>query len=225
MYKVIFIWFYFMEWISEYMSYLKKSMTNVPNAKSEKWIELLFSIVWKFKLRKKWPFQHMKNEKQINYIWILKTFSHLYSINNKHTDYFQTFDSKEIKPVHPRENHHWIFIGRTDTETKAPILWPPDVKSWLIGKDHAAGKDWRREEKGMTEDEIVGWHHWLNGHEFEQASGDAEGQGSLVCCNPWGYKQLDMTEWWNNKYFSESQYLKASIFFITVLIYLQGPYV
>ena len=99
------------------------------------------------------------------------------------------------------------------------------MKSWLIRKDHAAGKDWRREEKGMTEDEMVGWHHWLNGHEFEQASGDAEGQGSLVCCNPWGYKELDMTEWRNNKYFSESQYLKASIFFITVLMYLQGPYI
>ena len=79
----------------------------------------------------------------------------------------------------------WIFIGRTDAEAEAPILWPPNVKSWLIGKDPDAGKDRRQEEKGTTEDEMVGWHHWLNGHEFEQALGDGEGQGSLTCCSPW----------------------------------------
>ena len=76
-------------------------------------------------------------------------------------------DFKEIQPVHPKGNQSWIFIGRTDTEAETPILWPPDVKSWLIGKDPDAGKDWRQEEKGTTEDEMVGWHHWLNGHEFE----------------------------------------------------------
>ena len=94
-------------------------------------------------------------------------------------------DCKEIQPVNPKGNQPWIFIGRTDAETEAPLLWPPDVKTWFIRKDPDAGKDWGQEEKGMTEDEIVGWHHWLNGHEFEQASGDGEGQGSLVCCNPW----------------------------------------
>ena len=100
-------------------------------------------------------------------------------------------DCKEIKPVSPKGNQSWIFIGRTDAE--APILWPPDGKSWLIWKDPDAGKDWRQ-EKGMTEDEIVGWHHWLDGHEFEQALGGGDGQGSLVCCSPWGLKESNMTE-------------------------------
>ena len=76
-------------------------------------------------------------------------------------------NSKEIKPVNPKGNQSWIFIGRTDAEAEAPILWPPDTKGWLIGKDPDAGKDWRQEEKGTTEDEMVGWHHWLDGHEFE----------------------------------------------------------
>ena len=84
-----------------------------------------------------------------------------------------------------------------DTEAEAPILWPPDVKNWLTGKDPDAGKDWKREKKGMTEDETVGWHHWLDGHEFKQAPGVSDGQGSLVCCSPWGHKELDMTEWPN----------------------------
>ena len=84
------------------------------------------------------------------------------------------------------------FTGRTDSETEAPILWPPDLKSWLIGKDPDDGKDWGQEEKGMTEDEMVGWHHWLNGHEFEQAPGDTEGQGSIVGCSPLGHEESDM---------------------------------
>ena len=94
------------------------------------------------------------------------------------------FDSKDIKTVNPKGNQPWIFIWRTDAE--APILWPPDVKSWLIGRDPDAGKDSGQEEKGVTEDEMVGWHHWLNGHESEQTPGDSEGQGSLVCCSPGG---------------------------------------
>ena len=103
-------------------------------------------------------------------------------------------DSKEIKPFNPKGNQSWIFIGRTDTETEAPILWPPDVKNWLIGKDPDAGKDWRQDEKGTTENKLVGWHHWLKIHEFEQALGAGDGQGSLVCCSPWGSKESDMTE-------------------------------
>ena len=103
-------------------------------------------------------------------------------------------DCKEIQPVHPKGNQSWIFIGRTDAEAEIPILCPPDAKSWLIGKDLPAGKYWRREEKGMTEDVIVGWHHWLSGHEFEQAPGVGDGQGSLVCCSPWGRKESDTTE-------------------------------
>ena len=93
-------------------------------------------------------------------------------------------DCKEIQPVHPKGNQSWIFIGRTNVEAETPILWPPDGKSWLIAKDPAAGKDWRQEEKGSTEDGMVGWHHWLNGHESEQAPGDGEGQGSLGYCSP-----------------------------------------
>ena len=92
-------------------------------------------------------------------------------------------DFKEIKSVNPKGNQPWIFIGNNDAE--ASILWPPDLKNWLIGKDPGAGKDWRHKEKGMTEDEMVGWHHQLDGHDFEQAPGVGDGQGSLVCCSPW----------------------------------------
>ena len=102
-------------------------------------------------------------------------------------------DCKEIQPVHPKGDQSWVFIGRTD-EAETPILWPPDAKSWLIWKDPDAGKDWGQEEKGMTEDEMVGWYHWLNEHEFEQALGDGEGQESLACCSPRGRKELDTTE-------------------------------
>ena len=107
-------------------------------------------------------------------------------------------DSKEIKPVNPKENQFWIFTGRTDAEAKAPIFRPSDVKSWLIGKEPDAGKDCGQEEKWVTEDEMVGWHHRLNGHEFEQPPGDSEGRGSLTCYNPWGCRELYTTEWLNN---------------------------
>ena len=103
-------------------------------------------------------------------------------------------DCKEIQPIHPKEKQSWIFIGRTDAETKTPILWPPHEKSWLIGKDSDAGKDWSWEQKGMTENEIVGWHHRRNGCKFEQAPGVGDEQGSLACCSPWGHKESDMTE-------------------------------
>ena len=101
---------------------------------------------------------------------------------------------KDIKPVNSKGNQPWIFIGRTDAEAEAPILWPPDAKSQLIGKGPDAGKEWREEEKGTTENEMVGWHHIFNGHEFEQALGDTEGLGSLVCCSQQGCKELDRTE-------------------------------
>ena len=102
-----------------------------------------------------------------------------------------SLDSKEITPVNPKGNQHWIFIGRTDAE--APILWPSDVKSQLIGKDPNTGKDWEQEEKGVAEDEMVGWHHWSSRHEFEQTLGDSEGQGTLLCCDSQGCKELDTT--------------------------------
>ena len=103
-------------------------------------------------------------------------------------------DCKEVQPVRPKGNRSWVFIGRTDVEAETPILWPPDVKNWLIGKDHDVRKDWRQEEKGTTEDEVVGWHHQLDGHEFESALGVNDGMGGLTCCSPWGRKELDMTE-------------------------------
>ena len=109
-------------------------------------------------------------------------------------------DCKEIKPVNPKGNQPWLFIGRTDAEAEAPKLWPPDENSQLIGKDSDAGKDWRKEDKWATENEMVGWHHQLNGHEFEQTLGDSEGQWSLMCCSPWGQKESDMTEQLNNKW-------------------------
>ena len=95
-------------------------------------------------------------------------------------------------------NQCWIFIGRADAEAEAPIFWSPDVKSWLIGKGPDAGKDWGQEEKGMTDDEMVGWHHQLNRHEFEQTLRDGQGQGSLVCRSPWGHKELGVTSWLTN---------------------------
>ena len=106
-------------------------------------------------------------------------------------------DCKEIQPVHSEGDQPWVLIGGTDVEAETPILWPPDVKNWLIGKDPDGGKEWRQEEKGMIEDEMVGWHHRLNGHEFEQALGVVDGQGSLACCSPWGGKESDTAEWLN----------------------------
>ena len=100
---------------------------------------------------------------------------------------------KEIKPDNPKGNQPWIFIGKTDAEAKVLILWPPDVKSQLIRKDSDAGKDWRQKEKRVAEDEMVGWHHQLNGHESDQVLGDGEGQQSLACCSPWGRKESERT--------------------------------
>ena len=105
-------------------------------------------------------------------------------------------DCKEIQPVHPKGNRSWIFIGRIDSEAETLIRWPLHAKSWLIGKDPDARKDWGK-EKGMTEDEMIGWHHQLSGLKFEQGLGVGDGQGGLACCSPWGHKELDMTEWLN----------------------------
>ena len=105
-------------------------------------------------------------------------------------------DCKETKAVNPKGNQSWIFIGRTDAEADAPIIWPPDTKSQLTRKDPNAGKDWRWEEKGTREDEMVKWHHWLNGDEFEQTPGDGEGQGSPVVWSPWvTKKQTKLSDW------------------------------
>ena len=129
-------------------------------------------------------------ELDYNEYWALKNWSFWTVVLEKTLE--SPLDSK-IKPVHPKGNQSWIFIGRTDAEAETPILWPPDVKNWLIWKDPDAGKDWRR-EKGTTEDEMVRWHRWLDGHEFEQTLGVGDGQGSLACCSPQGCKESDMTE-------------------------------
>ena len=107
-------------------------------------------------------------------------------------------DCKGIQPVNSKGSQSWIFIERTDAEAEVPILWPPDAKNWIIGKDPDTGKDWRQEEKGTTEDENFACHHWLNGCEFEQSLGNGEGQVSLACWSLWGLKELDRTEWLKN---------------------------
>ena len=132
--------------------------------------------------------------------------------------------SKEIKPVYLKGNQSWIFIGRTDAEAKAPILWPFDVKNWHIGKDPDAGKDWRQEEKGTTEDELVGWHHRLDGHEYEQTPGDAEGQESLECCSPCGRKELNTLHVWlkwliSSKLFNYAASLRHYSFFSLLFLF------
>ena len=127
-------------------------------------------------------------------------------------DSWESLDCKEIQQVHPKGNQSWIFIGKTDAEVEAPILWPPD-KNWPIGKDPDAGKDWRQEEKGTTEDAMVGCHHQFDGHEFEKALGVGDGQGSLVCCSPQGCKRVrpdwatELTDWYTQTTFSLSVHL------------------
>ena len=128
--------------------------------------------------------------------WALKNWCFWISVMEKTPE--SSLDSKEIKPVNPKGNQPWIFIGRTNVEAEAPIPWSLDAISQLTGKDPDAGKDQRQEEKGTTEGDMVGWHHQLNGQEFEQTLGDGEGQGSLACWSPWGCKELDVTKQWNN---------------------------
>ena len=110
-----------------------------------------------------------------------------------------SLDSKETKSVNSKGNQPWIFIGKTDAEAEAPILWLPDAKSWLVGKDPDTWRDWEQEEKGTTEDEMVGWYHRLNGHQFEQIPEDSEGWGSLACCSPWVCKQSIRPSDWTTK--------------------------
>ena len=135
-------------------------------------------------------------------------------------------DCKEFQSVNSRGNQSWIFIGRTDAEAEAPILWPPDAKNWLLGKDPDAGKDWRQEEKGTTEDEMAGWHHWLDGHGFEQALGVGDGQGGLACCGPWDRKESDTTETelnWTELNWTEDQ-KSCSCQVITIVHPCQSPW-
>ena len=140
--------------------------------------------------------EFLPKKKRTNYQCRRRTTALAY-LGYKNCIYIQSpLACKGIQPVNPKGNQSWIFFGRTDAEAEAeaPILWPPDAKSQLIRKDPDGMKDWRQEEKGTKEDEMVGWHHRLTGHEFEQAPGVGEGQGSLVCCSPRLHKESDMTE-------------------------------
>ena len=129
-------------------------------------------------------------------------------------DSWESLGLKEIQPVHPKGDQSWDFLGRNDAKAETPVLWPPHAKSWLIGKDSDAGRDWGQEKKGTTEDEMAGWHHWLDGHGSEWTPGVGDGQGGLACYNSRGCKESDTTEWlkwtelnWRKE--SEMQYLDA----------------
>ena len=124
--------------------------------------------------------------------WVLKNWCFWTAVLEKTLE--SPLDCREIQPVHPKGNQSWIFIGGTDDEAETAILWPPDVKNWLIWKDPDAGKDWRKEEKGTIEDEMAGWHQWLDGRESEWTLGVGDGHGGLACCGPWGCKESDPTE-------------------------------
>ena len=123
--------------------------------------------------------------------WVLKNWCFWTVVLEKTLE--SPLDCKEIQPVHPKGDQSWVFLRRTDFEAETPILWPPDAKSWLTEKVPDAGRDWRREEKGTTEDEMAGWHHRLNWHEFEWTPGVGAEQGSLACCNSWGREESDTT--------------------------------
>ena len=145
--------------------------------------------------------------------WVLKNWCFWTVVLEKTLE--SPLDCKEIQPVHPKGDQSWVFIGRTDAKAETPILWPPHVKSWLIGKDPNAGKDWRWEEKGTTEGEMVGWHYWLNGHESEWTPGVGDGQGGLACCNSWDPKESDTSErlnWTEYMWAENQQYLLQMIY-------------
>ena len=124
--------------------------------------------------------------------WVLKNWCFWTVVLEKTPE--SPLDCKEIQPVHSKGDQPWVFFGRNDAKAETPVLWPPHAKSWLIGKDSDAERDWGQEEKRTTEDEMAGWHHWLNGHEFEWTPGVGDGQGGLACCDSWGRKESDMTE-------------------------------
>ena len=154
-------------------------------------------IPWKDKHNSNWQ-RHGEKES-----WALKKWCFWTVVLEKTLE--SPLDCKEIQPVHPKGDLSWVFIGKTDVEAEAPILWPSDVNSWLIWNDPDAGKDWGQEEKGTIEDEMIGWHHWLNGHEFGWTLGVGGGQGSLVCCDSWGRKELDTVHcWWGCKLVRDS---------------------
>ena len=170
----------------------RKAMTNLDSILKSRDITLPTKVCQSFAFSSShiwmWELDHKES-------WALKNLCFWTVVLEKTLG--SPLDCKEIWPVNPKGNQSWVFFGRTDAQAETPILWPPYAKNWLLGKDPDAGKDWRQEEKGMTEDEMVGWHHWLSGHEIEQTLGVGDGQGSLACCSPWGPKKSDMIEWLN----------------------------
>ena len=127
--------------------------------------------------------------------WVLKNWCFWTVVLEKTLE--SPLDCKEIQSLHSKGDQPWVFFGRNDAKTETLVLWPPHAKSWLIGKDSDAGRDWGQEEKGMTEDKIAGWHHWPDGREFEWIPEVVDGQGGLACCNSWSCKESDTTEWLN----------------------------
>ena len=181
--------------IKRHLLFGRKAMTNLDSILKSRNITLptkvcTYSQIYGFSSSHVWMWELDHKES-----WALKNWCFWTVVLEKTLE--SHWDCKEIQPVNPKGNQSWIFIGRTDAEAETPILWPPDVKNWLIGKDPDTGKDRRREEKGTTEDEMVGRHHQLNGHEFEQAPGIGDGQGSLMGCSSRGCKESDTTEWLN----------------------------
>ena len=152
--------------------------------------------------------------------WVLKNWCFWNVVLEKTLE--SSLDSKVIQIVHPKGNHSWIFIGRTDVEAETPILWPPDVKNWLIWRNPDAGKEGRWEEKGTTEDEMAGWHHQLDGHEFEWTPGVGDGQGNLACCSSWGRKEPDTTELlnWTQDWNFQKSTLFLRFFFSNKMAYV-----
>ena len=152
--------------------------------------------------------------------WVLKNWCFWTVVLEKTLE--NPLDCKEIQPVHSIGDQSWVFFGRNDAKAETPVLWPPHVKSWLIGKDPDAGKDWGQEETGTTEDEMAGWHHQLDGREFEWTLGDGDGQRGLTCCNSWGHKELAMTEQLNwtelEVYFFFNFYFYFILLYNTVLV-------
>ena len=185
------------DWSHEIKTHLllgRKAMTNLDSILKSRDINLLTKVhlvkAMVFPVINVWMWELDYKES-----WVSKNWCFWTVVLEKTLE--SPLDCKEIQPVYPKRNQSWIFIGRTDAEAETPILWPPYVKNWLIGKDPDAVKDWGQEEKGTTEDEMVGWHHRLNGHEFEYAPGVGDGQGGLACCSPWSHKELDTPEWLN----------------------------
>ena len=152
------------------------------------------------------------------YSWELKNWCYWTVVLEKTLE--SPLDCKEIQPGHSKGDQSCVLIGRNDAKAETPVLWPPHAKSWLSGKDPDAGRDWGQEKKGMTEDEMAGWHHWLHGHEFEWTLGVGDGQGGLACCDSWGRKESDVTEklnwtelsWWNNKNRTKDTILRRTLY-------------